>query len=114
MFRSLPTENDLKFEDLFKSDTLKMHVEKVKDVVEMLINKMDNVEDLVNTLIEFGRHHHVLGAQQKYATVKKMFIFPLHFSECALSFGIPRISISEFCIESHLALSWEHHLFQKS
>lgn len=69
MFRSLPTENQLMFGDLFKSDMLKIHVEKVKDVVEMLINKIDSVEDLVNTLIEFGRHHHMLGAQQKYATV---------------------------------------------
>lgn len=73
MFRFLPTEKQLLFEDLFKTDTLKKHVEKLKDVVEILINKIDNIEDLVNTLIELGRHHHMLGAKQKYATVR---IFP--------------------------------------
>ena len=74
MFRSsLPTEN-LLFEDLFKSDTLKMHVEKVRDVIELLIEKIDNVEDLVNTLIDFGRRHHMLGAKQKFATVN-LFAF---------------------------------------
>ena len=67
MFRSMP--KDLLFEDLFKSDTLKMHVEKVKDVLELLVSKIDDVEELVNTLIDFGRQHHMLGAEQKYATV---------------------------------------------
>jgi len=71
MFRTLP--KDLLFEDLFKTDALKMHVEKVKDVLELLLNKIDNVEELVNTLIDLGRQHHMLGAEQRFATV--MFLF---------------------------------------
>uniref|UniRef100_A0A7M5XFD5 Globin domain-containing protein n=2 Tax=Clytia hemisphaerica TaxID=252671 RepID=A0A7M5XFD5_9CNID len=66
MFRSLP--EDIQFEDLFKTDALKMHVDKVRDVLELLINKIDNVEELVNTLVDFGRQHHMLGAEQRYAT----------------------------------------------
>lgn len=75
MFSSL--QSDVTFEDLLKTQALKEHVDKVREVVEMLLQKIHDIDDFVNTLLDLGRQHHMLGAEQQYATVR--FQASFHF-----------------------------------
>ena len=68
LFKKLPRNLDMK--ELLQSPELHEHIVRFEEIIEVLLSKAKNNKDFVNTLIDFGKLHHKLGAQQKYATVK--------------------------------------------
>lgn len=62
-------------DELLESPTISRHAKKFEELFEIVIYNLDKREKLVESLIEYGRFHHSIGAQQKFATVSNLADF---------------------------------------
>ena len=71
MFHLPPSqcEKDDDDDDKFTTGTLIGHVDKFSDAIEKLLERSDHPDELIGTVIQLGKHHYMMGAQERYATV---------------------------------------------
>ncbi|XP_047137115.1 uncharacterized protein LOC105851027 isoform X2 [Hydra vulgaris] len=65
LFKNLPANSS--FEELLVSKELVIHVQRIESAVDIVISKVDKIEDLILLLIELGRLHYELGVNQSHA-----------------------------------------------
>ena len=67
MFKSFP--QNLDFEDLKNHKSLYIHVQKMKTTLDILLSKVNEERKFVQLMIELGKLHASVGAEEQYAKV---------------------------------------------
>ncbi|XP_012558428.1 uncharacterized protein LOC101239673 isoform X1 [Hydra vulgaris] len=71
-------ETSITINDVLSSKSLCIHIRKSVELIETIIKKVDERQELSNHLIELGKLHYRLGAEQKYATaLGSSFVFAI-------------------------------------
>ena len=57
---------------IVNSPGLYSHMQKFERLIENVLNEAEDKTKFVETLVNLGRFHYELGAQQKFATVREL------------------------------------------